>query len=133
MGQSTWAKTERSDHLPKSAPTPLKLLNSQSDKMFSLPRWKLQEPSPTKRRSTLFSKLSVWPVQTRNSLVEEQREHEKPPRLPNKLPQKRNKLWDNASYWSKPKKKKKKKKKNWGKTLPIGLNQKKKKKKKKKS
>merc|ERR1712154_172997 len=41
--------------------TPLKLLNSQSDKMFSLPRWKLQEPSPTKRRSTCFPSYPYGP------------------------------------------------------------------------
>merc|ERR1712029_284161 len=65
-----------------------------------------------------FSKLSVWPVPTRNWLVEEPSAHAKPPRLPNKLPQKRNKsdLWEsyikkkNVPGGKKKKKKKKKKK-----------------------
>merc|ERR1712003_48170 len=103
---------------------PLKPLNFQSDKTSSSEKWTHQEPSPTKKRSTLFSKLSVWPVPTRNWLVEEPSVHAKPPRLPSKLPQKRNK----SDLWESKKKKKKKKKKT-----ARGEKKKKKKKKKKKS
>merc|ERR1712064_57035 len=107
MGLSSQPKTERLDHPPKSVRAPLKPLNFQSDKTSSSEKWTHQEPSPTKKRSTLFSKLSVWPVPTRNWLVEEPSVHAKPPRLPNKLPQKKNKITG-----GKKKKKKKKKKKS---------------------
>merc|ERR1711990_337937 len=121
---SSQPKTERLDHPPKSVPAPLKPLNFQSDKTSSSEKWTHQESSPTKKRSTLFSELSVWPVPTRNWLVEEPSAHAKPPRLPSKLPQKRNK----SDLWESCKKKKKKKKK-----IALGETLKKKKKKKKKS
>merc|ERR1712137_649682 len=117
---SSQPRTERLDHPPKNVPAPPKPLTFQSDKTSSSEKWTHQEPSPTKKRSTLFSKLSVWPVPTRNWLVEGPSAHAKPPRLPNKLPQKRNK----SDLWESYKKKKKK--------LPGGKNKKKKKKKKKK-
>merc|ERR1711976_244182 len=98
---------ERLDHPPKNVPAPPKPLTFQSDKTSSSEKWTHQEPSPTKKRSTLFSKLSVWPVPTRNWLVEEPSAHAKPPRLPSKLPQKEINLTCGKAMKKKKKKKKK--------------------------